>query len=241
MGAPTLHGGRQHTIFSKISQKLHEIERIWTPGVCVPCVPPLRSATGFDPWEWCYHCHRHLQGVTRDLIDPYPLGPNSRQFSLQFWGNFLGVIPKGSGAPTTSDNPWSWPSVRLICIHGSREHLCPLPPLKRSNSTPRSLTPSPPTTCISCFWSIIMKEWKKNNLFIPDRDILWDADDLWIQDHILTVTRVPKLLFTQLITLVRVTTNSPRKYSILRIPHWPTTQLPLYPTTPTYSLDPFTP
>ena len=31
-GAPTLQGGAPTYDFAKISQKLHEIERIWTPG-----------------------------------------------------------------------------------------------------------------------------------------------------------------------------------------------------------------
>ena len=46
-GAPTPRGGGAPTYdFAKISQKLHEIERIWTPGggARVPCAP-LRSAT----------------------------------------------------------------------------------------------------------------------------------------------------------------------------------------------------
>ena len=39
-------GGHEHTILPKSFKKLHEIERIWTPGGgCVPHAP-LRSATG---------------------------------------------------------------------------------------------------------------------------------------------------------------------------------------------------
>ena len=41
-GAPTPEGATYD--FAKFSQKLHEIERIWTPS------PPLRSATAF---AWC--------------------------------------------------------------------------------------------------------------------------------------------------------------------------------------------
>ena len=46
-GAPTPQGGAPTYGFAKISQKPHEIERIWTPGggARVPCAP-LRSATG---------------------------------------------------------------------------------------------------------------------------------------------------------------------------------------------------
>ena len=45
-GAPTPRGGAPTYDFAKISQKLYEIERIWTPrGARVPCAPPLRSAT----------------------------------------------------------------------------------------------------------------------------------------------------------------------------------------------------
>ena len=43
-GVPTPRGVPTYD-FAKISQKLHEIERIWTPGGRIPCTP-LRSATG---------------------------------------------------------------------------------------------------------------------------------------------------------------------------------------------------
>ena len=42
--APTLQGAPTYD-FAKVSPKLHEIERIWTPvGACIPQAP-LRSAT----------------------------------------------------------------------------------------------------------------------------------------------------------------------------------------------------
>ena len=47
VGAPTLQGAPTYN-FPKFFQKMHEIERIWTPaeGAHVPCTP-LRSATVF--------------------------------------------------------------------------------------------------------------------------------------------------------------------------------------------------
>ena len=47
-GGANSPGGRQHTILPNFPKKVHEIERIWTPGGGegrVPCTP-LRSATG---------------------------------------------------------------------------------------------------------------------------------------------------------------------------------------------------
>ena len=41
-------GGRQHTIFAKNSQKLHEIERIWAPGGGASKILLCRSATEMD-------------------------------------------------------------------------------------------------------------------------------------------------------------------------------------------------
>ena len=43
-GAPIPQGGAPTYDFAKISWKLHEIERIWTPGVSL-APPPPRSAT----------------------------------------------------------------------------------------------------------------------------------------------------------------------------------------------------
>ena len=48
VGAPTLQGAPTHD-FTKISPKLHEIERIWTPRHCIPRAT-LRSATERVAW-----------------------------------------------------------------------------------------------------------------------------------------------------------------------------------------------
>ena len=52
VGAWTLQGEGVNTQFAKFSQKLHEIERIWTPGGgggggVRPSPPPLDSPLGF--------------------------------------------------------------------------------------------------------------------------------------------------------------------------------------------------
>ena len=45
MGAATLVEGEPTYDFAKFPQKLHEIERIWTPGGGASLAPSLRSAT----------------------------------------------------------------------------------------------------------------------------------------------------------------------------------------------------
>ena len=68
-GSPTLRGGGAPTYdFAKFSQKLHEIERIWTPGggarpkfyyVDPPLPPPLylakRSRHSHHMWQFCIY------------------------------------------------------------------------------------------------------------------------------------------------------------------------------------------
>ena len=61
-GAPTL-GGRQHTILPNFPKKLHEIERIWTPGGRASKILLCRSAT-----DYCGHVYIICSG--RSVSDP---------------------------------------------------------------------------------------------------------------------------------------------------------------------------
>ena len=82
-GAPTPRGGAPTYEFAKFSQKLHEIERIWTPrgGGARPSRPPLRSATGNVFTSVCQECCPQVGG---------------------------GVHPPGRYSTSTpwADNPW---------------------------------------------------------------------------------------------------------------------------------------
>ena len=52
-GAPTPQGGAPTYEIAKFSEKLHEIERIWTPGGGArPSRPPLRSANACRCPSW---------------------------------------------------------------------------------------------------------------------------------------------------------------------------------------------
>ena len=51
-GAPTVQGGGAPTYdFAKFSQKLHEIERIWTPGGGASLTPPLDPKLVRNIWH----------------------------------------------------------------------------------------------------------------------------------------------------------------------------------------------
>ena len=76
-GEANSRGGRQHTDFVKISQKLHEIERIWTPrGERASKILLCRSATGnennnhtetnFPEWT----CSRKLNYMLKSIKNP---------------------------------------------------------------------------------------------------------------------------------------------------------------------------
>ena len=57
-GAANSPGGGPTYDFAKFSQKLNEIERIWTPGMGARPSPPLRSATALcqiDKSFYVYH------------------------------------------------------------------------------------------------------------------------------------------------------------------------------------------
>ena len=71
VGAPTYD-------FAKISQKLHEIERIWTPGGCAS-LAPLRSATANTFENITLPQISFAGGKKRDKIFAHNITSNYRQ------------------------------------------------------------------------------------------------------------------------------------------------------------------
>ena len=98
------HLGHEHVIFANFSQKLHEIEKIWTPGGGAYKILLCRSATDFYP----------------SSTPPTPMAQNFLNFVLlSKSGKFAGV----GGCGRQSRNPVSIPIILqlwAVKIYGHR-------------------------------------------------------------------------------------------------------------------------
>ena len=119
-------GGVPTYNFAKFSQKLHEIERIWTPEGAHPSRPPPRSATDQDVqpsllMHWLYHwlmlsvqckCTLAVADLRGAQVTRAPLGSKFFQFHAVFekiWENLMlaPLPPPRKLAPPPRGNPGS--------------------------------------------------------------------------------------------------------------------------------------